>query len=103
MIRLIRFILLMLSMLLTLSIELMLGIPITNINAIDFHIAIGIMNNTNHIHTYIIEKVKNRLLNSKENASEIAYVLGFEYPQYFSMIFKKKTTMSPNEFKQSLN
>ena len=56
-----------------------------------------------HIHQYIIEKAKNRLLNSNESVSEIAYALGFEYPQYFSKIFKKKTTMSPNEFRQSLN
>ena len=56
-----------------------------------------------HIHQFIIEKAKNRLLNSNESASEIAYSLGFEYPQYFSKIFKKKTTMSPNEFRQSLN
>tara|TARA_R110002049_G_scaffold24009_1_gene85276 strand:+ start:4815 stop:5810 length:996 start_codon:yes stop_codon:yes gene_type:complete len=55
-----------------------------------------------HIHKYIIEKAKNRLLNSKESASEIAYSLGFEYPQYFSKIFKKKTTMSPNEYRQRL-
>ena len=56
-----------------------------------------------HIHQYIIEKAKNRLLNSNKSASEIAYDLGFEYPQYFSKIFKKKTTMSPNEFRRSLN
>ncbi|MBL6730740.1 MAG: AraC family transcriptional regulator [Bacteroidia bacterium] len=56
-----------------------------------------------HIHQYIIEKAKNRLLNSNESVSEIAYVLGFEYPQYFSKIFKKKTTMSPNEYRKSLN
>lgn len=56
-----------------------------------------------HIHQYIIEKAKNRLLNSNESVSEIAYALGFEYPQYFSTIFKKKTEMSPNEFRQSLN
>ncbi|BDS10533.1 helix-turn-helix domain-containing protein [Aureispira anguillae] len=56
-----------------------------------------------HIHYYIIEKAKNMLLNSKESASEIAYALGFEYPQYFSKIFKKKTTMSPKEYRQSLN
>jgi len=56
-----------------------------------------------HIHQYIIEKAKSRLLNSNESASEIAYGLGFEYPQYFSKIFKKKTTMSPNEYRQSLN
>lgn len=56
-----------------------------------------------HIHQYIIEKAKNRLLNSNESASEIAYKLGFEYPQYFSKIFKKKTAMSPNEFRKNLN
>lgn len=56
-----------------------------------------------HIHKYIIEKAKNKLLNSTESVSEIAYSLGFEYPQYFSTIFKKKTSMSPNGFRQSLN
>jgi YesN/AraC family two-component response regulator len=56
-----------------------------------------------HIHQYIIEKAKNRLLNSSESTSEIAYALGFEYPQYFSKIFKKKTAMSPSEFRKNLN
>ena len=56
-----------------------------------------------HIHDYIIEQAKNRLLNSNDSASEIAFSLGFEYPQYFSKIFKKKTTFSPKEFRQSLN
>lgn len=56
-----------------------------------------------HIHQYIIEKAKNKLLNSTESASQIAYALGFEYPQYFSTIFKKKTSMSPNEYRQSIH
>lgn len=55
-----------------------------------------------HIHHYIIEKAKIRLLNSKDSASEVAYYLGFEYPQYFSKIFKKKTAMSPNEYRQNV-
>lgn len=55
-----------------------------------------------HIHFYIIEKAKTMLLNSKESVSEIAYNLGFEYPQYFSKIFKKKTTTSPNEYRQRI-
>jgi YesN/AraC family two-component response regulator len=46
-----------------------------------------------HIHKYIIEKAKNKLLNSTESISEIAYLLGFEYPQYFSKIFKKKISI----------
>ncbi|MGY5353405.1 helix-turn-helix domain-containing protein [Wenyingzhuangia sp. IMCC45467] len=56
-----------------------------------------------HIHQYIIKRAKYKLLNSKESASQIAYALGFEYPQYFSKIFKKKTNLSPNEFRQHLN
>ncbi|MFC6268147.1 helix-turn-helix domain-containing protein [Frigoriflavimonas asaccharolytica] len=56
-----------------------------------------------HIHQYIIEKAKNQLLNTTESASEIAYALGFEYPQYFSKMFKKKTAMSPNEYRHSIN
>jgi AraC family transcriptional activator of pobA len=56
-----------------------------------------------HIHKFIIEKAKYKLLNSTVSASEIAYNLGFEYPQYFSKIFKKKTALSPNAFRQSYN
>lgn len=56
-----------------------------------------------HIHQYIVEKAKNQLLNTTESASEIAYALGFEYPQYFSKMFKKKTAMSPNEYRNSIN
>lgn len=56
-----------------------------------------------HIHSYIIDKAKTKLLNSTKSASEIAYDLGFEYPQYFSKLFKKNTLLSPKEFRQSLN
>ncbi len=56
-----------------------------------------------HIHHYIIEKAKTRLLNSRDSASEIAYALGFEYPQYFSKMFKKNTLISPKEYRQSLS
>lgn len=52
-----------------------------------------------HIHYQIIEKAKNLLLNSNATVSEISYDLGFEYPQYFSKIFKKKTGLSPLEFR----
>lgn len=52
-----------------------------------------------HIHYYVIEKAKGLLLNSNLTASEIAFQLGFEYSQYFSKIFKKKTGYTPTEFR----
>ena len=52
-----------------------------------------------HIHYFVIDKAKTRLLNSTESISQIAYSLGFEYPQHFSKIFKAKTGMSPAEYR----
>jgi AraC-like DNA-binding protein len=51
-----------------------------------------------HIHSYIIEKAKTTLLNKGVSVSEVAYNLGFEYPQHFSKLFKSKTGMSPTEY-----
>lgn len=56
-------------------------------------------NTQDHIHDYIIEKAKNRLLSSTVSVSEVAYDLGFEYPQYFSKLFKKITDFSPSEYR----
>lgn len=55
-----------------------------------------------HIHLFIINQAKNKLLSSKISISEIGYQLGFEYPQYFSNLFKSKTGFSPKEYR-SLN
>jgi AraC-like DNA-binding protein len=52
-----------------------------------------------HIHFYIIEAAKNYLLNSAKNINEIAYDLGFEYPQYFNKLFKQKTGKTPMEYR----
>jgi len=52
-----------------------------------------------HIHLFVIEKAKNKLLSSKSSISEIGYSLGFEYPQHFSNLFKSKTGFSPSEYR----
>jgi AraC-like DNA-binding protein len=52
-----------------------------------------------HIHFYLIEEAKTLLLNSDKNINEIAFVLGFEYPQYFNKLFKQKTGKTPVEFR----
>jgi AraC-like DNA-binding protein len=56
-------------------------------------------NTQEHIHFYLIEEAKNLLLNSEKNINEIAYNLGFEYPQYFNKLFKKKTGKTPMEYR----
>lgn len=56
-----------------------------------------------HIHSKLIEKSKDFLITTNLSVAEIAYQLGFEYPQSFSKLFKKKTHLTPLEFKNSLN
>jgi len=52
-----------------------------------------------HIHHFIVDKAKTQLLNSTQSVSQIAYQLGFEYPQHFSKVFKRKTGVSPAEYR----
>lgn len=56
-----------------------------------------------HIHNRLIEKAKELLTTTNLSVSEIAYQLGFEFPQSFNKLFKKKTEVSPLEFRQSFN
>lgn len=57
------------------------------------------MNAQDQIHYYLIEEAKNILLNTDNSVSEIAFSLGFEYPQYFSKLFKQKTGHTPIEYR----
>ncbi len=50
------------------------------------------------INLYLIEEAKNLLLSPNASISETAYKLGFEYPQYFSRLFKKKIGISPKQY-----
>jgi AraC-like DNA-binding protein len=54
---------------------------------------------TEHIQWFVIDQAKNILLQPNKSISEVAYELGFEYPQYFSRLFKKKEGLSPSEFR----
>ncbi len=57
-----------------------------------------------HIDEHIIELAKVDLAQSEKTINEIAYDLGFNYPHYFSRLFKKKTGESPNVYRsQFLN
>jgi AraC-like DNA-binding protein len=55
------------------------------------------------IHEKLIERAKEILTTTESSVSEIAYQLGFEYPQSFSKFFKAKTKQSPLEYRGSFN
>ena len=52
-----------------------------------------------YIQTKLIEEAKERVFDVNKSVSEIAYELGFKYPQHFSRLFKQKVGHSPNEFR----
>lgn len=52
-----------------------------------------------YIHLKVMEIAKNLVLNPDKNISEIAYELGFQYPQHFSRLFKRLTGYAPNEYR----
>lgn len=55
---------------------------------------------TEHLHLFLIDQAKNMLLKPNKSVSDVAYELGFEYPQYFSRLFKKKEGISPTEYRK---
>jgi len=60
-------------------------------------------NTQQHIHEKLIEKAKGILTTTNFTVSEIAYQLGFEYPQSFSKLFKSKTNLTPIEYRSLFN
>jgi len=58
-------------------------------------------NTQQHIHYGLIEKAKQLLLSTSLTINETAFQLGFEYPQYFTRLFKSKTGLTPAAFRLS--
>lgn len=56
-----------------------------------------------YIQNHLIEKAKELLTTTNCSISEIAYQLGFEYSQSFSKLFKRSTSQTPLEYRQSFN
>jgi AraC-like DNA-binding protein len=53
-----------------------------------------------NIHEFVIKKAKELLEKNREMSStEVAYELGFEYPNYFSKFFKKQVNLTPKEYR----
>lgn len=58
-------------------------------------------NTQQHIHYALIEQAKRLLLTTSLTVNETAFLLGFEYPQYFSRLFKNKTGLTPAAYRFS--
>lgn len=53
-----------------------------------------------NIHEFVIKKAKEMLEERSDlNNTEIAYELGFEYPNYFAKFFKKQVNLTPKEYR----
>jgi len=53
-----------------------------------------------NIHDFVIKKAKEMLETRGDlNNTEIAYELGFEYPNYFAKFFKKQVDLTPKEYR----
>ncbi|MBM1107189.1 helix-turn-helix transcriptional regulator [Aurantibacter crassamenti] len=56
-----------------------------------------------YIQIKLIDVAKEKIFDPNKSVSEIAYELGFKYPQHFSRLFKQKVGHSPKEFRASIN
>lgn len=55
-----------------------------------------------YIQNKIIDVAKNKIFNSTKTINEVAYEMGFKYPQHFTRFFKQHVGNTPNEYR-SLN
>lgn len=55
-----------------------------------------------YIQAKVIDVAKGKIFDHSKSVSEIAYELGFKYPQHFTRLFKQRVGQSPNEYR-SLN
>lgn len=54
-----------------------------------------------YVQQKVIREAKTRLLSGSYNVSEIAYSLGFQYPQHFIRFFKRRTGVTPKQYQMN--
>lgn len=52
-----------------------------------------------YIQSKIIEVAKDKIFDSAKTINEVAYELGFKYPQHFTRFFKQHVGSTPNEYR----
>jgi AraC family transcriptional activator of pobA len=53
------------------------------------------------VQEHVLDEARKYLTYTTYSVSEIAYLLHFEYPNYFAKFFRKHTGLSPTEFRES--
>jgi AraC-like DNA-binding protein len=56
-----------------------------------------------YIHLKLIDLAKEKIFDANKSVSEIAYELGFKYPQHFTRMFKQQVGMTPLEYRRKAN
>jgi len=56
-----------------------------------------------YIQAKLIDIAKEKIFDPSKSVSEVAYELGFKYPQHFTRFFKQHVGSAPNEYRSSLN
>lgn len=58
---------------------------------------------TEYIHLTVLNLAKEKMMDPGKSISEIAYELGFKYPQHFTRFFKQQVGVSPIAYRAGLN
>lgn len=56
-----------------------------------------------YIQSKVIDVAKEKIFDHGKSINQIAYELGFKYPQHFTRLFKQRVGQSPNEYRSSAN
>lgn len=56
-----------------------------------------------YIQSKVIVVAKEKIFDQSKSVGQIAYELGFKYPQHFTRLFKQRVGQSPNEYRNSPN
>ncbi len=85
------------------------GLPTVGIMAEELHLSANYLGDLvkkqsgrtaqQHIQDKLIETAKERIFDQSKSVSQIAYELGFKYPQHFTRLFKRRTGLTPVEYR----
>ena len=52
-----------------------------------------------YIQEKVIDLAKERLFDQSKSVSEVAFEMGYKYPQHFTRLFKQRVGVSPQEYR----